>query len=270
MSLAAWQSALVELVGRGADGSAPTTGGGDAVERSWLAMAAEHPGTAITRDVVRSWRWRRVVVSAPLTLLMLRRLGLLEEVRAAYLDDTFAPSSYTLAEGRQFLTVVEQRWGTQADADVPAGLRHLLTIAALERAILVARASTWTTNIRTSRADDEVAPGVGGLIHARCDASELLRCLLADQPLPAPDSGHGAFLAAPGIEGGFREATPGEIRALTMVGAGCPVTEVAGLWPNDLIDPFTLTRLESIGALVRQPPPAASRISRALMVGSPA
>lgn len=270
MSLTSWQSAVVELVSHAAAPSErhPDL---DPRERQWLEMAAEHPGTAVTRDVVRSWRWQRVGRSVPLTLLALRRCGLLESTRVGYLASTFAPSSYAHAEGRQFLAFLDD--GRHDPADGAPGHPdrvHLATIIELERAVLTARASTWTTNIRASRPDDAVVPGVGGLVRAGCDVRELLRGLLAGTAMPAPGSGHGAFLVAPGIAGCFREATAGEIRALTLVGPGCEVAEVAGLWPNDQIDVVTLTRLEAIGALVREPPrPGVDRSDRLAVAGRP-
>lgn len=269
MSLTSWQSALVELVSHDAGPPDPHHDLSPR-ERDWLAMAAEHRGTEVTRDVVRSWRWQRVGRSVPLTLLTLRRCGLLEAARVGYLAATFAPSSYAHAEGRQFLDFLDEVHHDPADgAPGHPDRAHLATIVELERAVLSARASTWTTNIRASRPDDAVVPGVGGLVRAGCDARELLRGLLGGSALPAPGSGHGAFLVAPGIAGCFREATAGEIRALTLVGPGCEVVEVVGLWPNDLIDVVTLTRLEAIGALVRQPPrPGAGRSDRLAVAGS--
>jgi hypothetical protein len=268
MSLAGWQNALVELVTHG-NGPAVDADDLTEAERAWFALAVDHPGTSVTRDVVQSWRWRRVALAAPLTLLMLRRCGLLDSARTTYLGDTFAPSSYSLAEGRQLLDLVDSRWASFADGGNPADREHLSTIIALERAVLAAKASTWTTNIRASRPDDAISPGVGGLVRAGCDVRELMRCLLSGAELPRGGSGHGAFLVAPGIAGCFREATAGEIRALTLVGGGCPVSEVAGLWPNDLIDVVTLTRLESVGALVRQPPAPARPRAPQIVCGSP-
>ncbi|NLD78606.1 MAG: hypothetical protein GX643_18305 [Acidimicrobiales bacterium] len=268
MSLADWQSRLVELASRGTATDDTAAAALDASERGWFASAALHPGAQVTRDVVHDLRWRRVVASAPLTLLALRRCGLLDGARTSYLAETFTPSSRASAEGRQFLADVHSRWGRVTDGGNTPDRHHLATIVALERAVLAARTSTWTTNIRASRPDDAVAPGIGGLVAARCDAAALLRRLLANEPLPAPGSGHGAFLVAPGLAGGFREASPSEIRALTLVGEGCPVSEVAGLWPRDLIDPSTLVRLESIGALVRQPSVRAGR--GGILSGSPA
>lgn len=270
MSLAAWQSSVVRLVSHGSLPTDAEVAEMSPRELAWFEVAQHHPGTEVTREVARSWRWRRVAVSAPLTVLSLRRCGLLGLARSTYLAETFSPATWASAEGREFLHHVGRRWGARSVGAEGGDLSHLATFVALDAAVLAARASTWTTNIRASRPDDAVSPGVGGLIRVGCDARDLLRNLLAGDPLPRAGSGHGAFLVAPGIDGCFREATPGEIRALTLVGDGCPVSEVAGLWPNDLIDIVTLTRLEAIGALVRQPPTSSDRHRPQVLLGSPA
>lgn len=242
MTLAAWQTAVVELVSgrrvRSDDRLSPN-------EEAWLHRVADAPGTDLTRTVATTWRIERLGRAAPLTLLLLRRLGCEPRVVRAYVDATLAPSAYLIPEGLQFLAFVERVAPMQP---------HLAEVLELERRALLARSAPWSEPSPVRRATGWLdRDGRGAAIEVVADPEELLVALVTGRSLPAAGSGAGTLLVGPGVDGAFRVADVAERRVLHEVPGPRPYVEVV----TTPAAAHAVERLVRAGVLAHRPNAAA-------------